>query len=145
MVEARYPQQTWEIEVPLRAARFDDLRQVQQLVEDFHALHRELYAVDDPTSSVELVTWRVRVHCRLEMTNGLQLAGRSASESAPAHRAIYLRGVGCTSAGVWRLGQLPAGRQIEGPAIVESDFTTVVIDDGAVARRLESGSLLITP
>jgi N-methylhydantoinase A len=145
VVEARYPQQTWEIEVPLRAARFDDLRQVQQLVEDFHALHRELYAVDDPTSSVELVTWRVRVHCRLEMTNGLQLAGRSASESAPAHRAIYLRGVGCTSAGVWRLGQLPAGRQIEGPAIVESDFTTVVIDDGAVARRLESGSLLITP
>ena len=37
VVEARYPQQTWEIEVPLRRPRFDDARQVQQLVEDFHA------------------------------------------------------------------------------------------------------------
>src|SRR5215468_520328 len=46
VVEARYPQQTWEIEVPLRQPRFDDAGQAQ-LIEDFHALHRELYAVDD--------------------------------------------------------------------------------------------------
>jgi N-methylhydantoinase A len=145
VVEARYPQQTWEIEVPLRQTRFDDPRQVQQLVEDFHTLHRELYAVDDPTSSVELVTWRVRVHCRLQMTNGLKLAGAASARPAPTQRAIYLRGLGRVSAALRRLGDLPAGQTIEGPAIVESDFTTVVIDAGAAARRLESGSLLITP
>ena len=145
VVEARYPQQTWEIEVPLRQPRFDDPRQVRQLVEDFHALHRELYAVDDPTSSVELVTWRVRVHCRLQMTNGLTLAGAATAKPAATQRAIYLRGLGRVSAAVRRLDHLPAGETIEGPAIVESDFTTVVIDGDAAARRLESGSLLITP
>jgi N-methylhydantoinase A len=145
VVEARYPQQTWEIEVPLRRSRFDDARQVQQLVEDFHALHRELYAVDDPTSSVELVTWRVRVHCRLQMTDGLKLAGATSVKSAPTQRTIHLRGLGRVSAALRRLGDLPPGQTIEGPAIVESDFTTVVIDVGAGARRLESGSLLITP
>ena len=131
--------------MPLRQSRFDDQRQVQQLVEDFHAIHRELYAVDDPTSSVELVTWRVRVHCRLQMTNGLKLAGATSARPAPTQRAIYLRGLGRVSAALCRLADLPAGQTIEGPAIVESDFTTVVIDAGAAARRLESGSLLITP
>jgi N-methylhydantoinase A len=145
VVEARYPQQTWEIEVPLRHPRFHNAEQVRQLVEDFHALHRELYAVDDPTSSVELVTWRVRVHCRLQMTNGLKLAGAAAAKPAPTRRAIYLRGRDRVSAALRRLDQLSVDEQVEGPAIVESEFTTVVLDDGASARRLESGSLLITP
>jgi N-methylhydantoinase A len=34
---------------------------------------------------------------------------------------------------------------LEGPAIVESPLTTVVIDPGARAVRKESGSLVITP
>jgi len=145
VVEARYPQQTWEIEVPLRQARFDNAEQLRQLVDDFHALHRELYAVDDPTSPIELVTWRVRVHCRLQATNGLKLAGAGAAKPALTERAIYLRGRGRVSAVLRRLDHMVTDEQIEGPAIVESDYTTVMLDDGAAARRLESGSLLITP
>jgi N-methylhydantoinase A len=144
VVEARYPQQTWEIEVPLRRQRFDSAEQVRKLAEDFHALHRELYAVDDPTSPIELVTWRVRVHCRLQMTNGLRLATLGA-KPAPAQRAIYLRGRGRVSATLRRLDDLSVDEQIAGPAIIESDYTTVVLDDGSSARRLESGSLLIAP
>src|SRR5262249_13814621 len=83
VVEARYPQQTWEIEVPLRQPRFDNPAQVRQVVEDFHALHREIYGVDDPTSSVELVTWRVRVHGRLQAADGLVLAGAPIHAPAP--------------------------------------------------------------
>ena len=144
VVEARYPQQTWEIEVPLRHQRFDNAEQARKLAEDFHALHRELYAVDDPTSPIELVTWRVRVHCRLQMTNGLTLA-TPAAKPAPAQRAIYLRGRGRVSATLRRLDDLSVDEQIAGPAIIESDYTTVVLDDGSSARRLESGSLLIAP
>ena len=40
-VEARYPEQVWEIEVPLRAARFDRTPTVDALVHDFHAMHRK--------------------------------------------------------------------------------------------------------
>ena len=49
------------------------------------------------------------------------------------------------SAALRRLDHMAMDEQIEGPAIVESDYTTIMLDDGAVARRLESGSLLITP
>lgn len=32
---------------------------------------------------------------------------------------------------------------VTGPAIIESDFTTVVIDPSAVARRMPSGNLAV--
>jgi N-methylhydantoinase A len=78
------------------------------------------------------------------MTNGLRLATLGA-KPAPAQRAIYLRGRGRVSATLRRLDDLSVDEQIAGPAIIESDYTTVVLDDGSSARRLESGSLLIAP
>ena len=145
LVEARYPQQTWEIEVPLGRSRFDGPADLQQLVEHFHALHRELYAVDDPASGIEMVTWRVRVRCRLRNGDDIHLS-LPASDAAPSvHRDVYVRGRGRLRAAVHRLADLPAGQAVSGPAIVESDFTTVMIDPDATATRLASGSLLIEP
>ena len=37
------------------------------------------------------------------------------------------------------------GARVEGPAIIESAFTTVVVDPGATAVRTEGGTLVITP
>jgi N-methylhydantoinase A len=39
---------------------------------------------------------------------------------------------------------MPGERQT-GPAVIESHFTTVVIDPGAVVERAVDGCLLITP
>tara|TARA_A100001037_G_C14661179_1_gene418941 strand:+ start:296 stop:493 length:198 start_codon:yes stop_codon:yes gene_type:complete len=44
---------------------------------------------------------------------------------------------------VLRLHDLPDGGVVEGPAIVETPLTTVVVDAGSVARRCAGGSLLI--
>ena len=145
LVEARYPQQTWEIEVPLRQARFAGAADVRRLVDDFHALHCELYGVDDPNSEIELVTWRVRANCRLKPPNGFTLADAALANLTRSRRDIYLRGSGRTPASVHRLVGLPPEQSIEGPVIVESDFTTILIDPGASAVRLPSGSLMITP
>ena len=49
-VEARYAHQIWEIEVPLRVNRFASDADVTWLKEDFHATHREIFAIDDPES-----------------------------------------------------------------------------------------------
>jgi N-methylhydantoinase A len=37
------------------------------------------------------------------------------------------------------------GAAVEGPAVIESAFTTVVVDPGATAVRTEGGTLVITP
>ncbi|MBX5439888.1 MAG: hypothetical protein IRZ32_00005 [Solirubrobacteraceae bacterium] len=48
-------------------------------------------------------------------------------------------------AAVHRLDELGAGAVVAGPAIVESPFTTVVVEPGGSVERAPSGSLLLRP
>ncbi len=63
--EARYPEQVWEIEVPLAAPRFDGPDDVTALVEAFHKVHEDIFAIADPGSGIEVVGWTASVKCRL--------------------------------------------------------------------------------
>jgi N-methylhydantoinase A len=44
---------------------------------------------------------------------------------------------------VYRFEAIAEGAHIEGPAMIESDFTSVVIDPGSTARRDALGNLVI--
>lgn len=139
--EARYPDQAWEIEVPLRAGRFGGPDDVAALAADFHRTHRDIFAVDDPESAIETVGWNATVRCRI----GSDRPGRlrpPADLSAPARRSIHFPGTGWTDAAIHRFEALTPEETVVGPAIVESDFTSVVVDPGVRARRDSGGSLV---
>lgn len=142
-VEARYPHQIWEIDVPLRGHRLDGPGDLERLVADFHAQHRAIFAIDDPGSDVEFVTWRARVRCRLAgPATGVPRLDLSLGR--PEHvRRVHLPGFGRCDARVLDFASLAEGVAIPGPAIVESPFTTVLVDPGATARRAPSGGLVI--
>src|SRR5205085_2298031 len=57
-VEARYPHQVWDLEVPVRRGRFESPDDVEELRTDFHVAHRELFAISDDRSEVEFLSWR---------------------------------------------------------------------------------------
>ena len=143
--EARYPSQIWEIEVPLRDARIEDRRALERFVEDFHRVHEELFAFADEGSAIEAVGWRAKVRCRLRDGANLGVEGAGGGPEIAAARAVYFPEAGRVEARVARFERMAPGETVAGPAIVESSFTTVVIDPGAVAERRASGSLLITP
>ncbi|RFC68677.1 hypothetical protein DY251_06875 [Mesorhizobium denitrificans] len=71
------------------------------------------------------------------------LARSEQSARLPA-RAVRFLGTGWLDAEVWRLEAIPEAQSIHGPAIIESDFTSIVVDPGAVARRDASGNLIIS-
>ena len=142
--EARYPSQNWEIDVPLRGVRFEGPDDVARLREDFHATHRELFAIDDPESEVEIVGWRARVSCRLR-DPATAAAVTPARRTEPAVRRAWFRDAGLLDAAVVRLEELALGESIGGPAIIESAVTTVVVEPGASAERTASGGLSIVP
>lgn len=144
-VEARYADQVWEIEVPLRTARVKGPADVERLVADFHAKHRELFATEDPQSEIEFLTWRARVQCRLRDTDVGSVVETSAGGSPRPSRSVYFTGHGRVDARVVRFETMDRDVPCSGPAIVESAFTTVAIDPGAVARRTARGSLVIEP
>ena len=140
--EARYPDQAWEIEVPLRVSRFGSAEDVAALVADFHRTHREVFAVDDPTSAIETVSWNATVRCRIGASEpGRVRAVRSAA--ALARRPVYFGGSGWADAAVHRFEALDEADTVTGPAVVESDFTSIVIDPGYTARRDAMGTLVV--
>jgi N-methylhydantoinase A len=141
-VEARYTDQAWEIEVPLRAPRFGHAQDVRALVADFHRMHQDIFAVSDEKAEIETVGWNAAVRCRIGSgaAGRLQSAGRTAKLPP---RAVRFLGGDWTTVDVWRLEAIPANQEIAGPAVVESDFTSIVIDPGANARRDHAGNLVI--
>ena len=143
--EARYPSQIWEIEVPLRSDRIEDEQALADFIEDFHKTHEALFTFADSESTIETVGWRANVRCRLR--DGVNLSVESAGSGPEiAHsRPVYFSDSGLVEAQVVHFDGMGPGETVAGPAIIESSFTTVVIDPGAKAERRPSGSLLITP
>jgi N-methylhydantoinase A len=141
--EARYPQQIWELEVPLRAARFGSAADVEAFVEDFHGVHETVLGIADPDSPVEVVGWGARVRCPLQDRAGLLTAVADEAPSARPEREAYAEEVGMVPTPVRVLGSLGADEVVEGALLVEAAFTTVVIPKGAAARRGPSGSLVV--
>ena len=139
-VEARYPQQTWEIEVSLPWPNTEGAVDLASLVSAFHAAHKSLYAVSDPASPVEFITWRVRAAAQL---GGLDKARFRfpPSKSAGARRRVFLPKGGWTDVPLYRLDAVPSDPPAPGPAVIESGFTTILVPAGGRARRLPSGTI----
>jgi N-methylhydantoinase A len=142
-VEARYPHQIWEIEVPMAAGHFRGPEDVRALVASFHATHKQIFEISDPQSEIELVTWRARVRCRLRERGTGRLVGNAPAAQIGGTRRVYFADGGWVEATVKRFEEVAPDTTVTGPAIIESSFTTVVLDPGAVARRTAAGSLVI--
>jgi N-methylhydantoinase A len=141
-VEARYPQQVWEIEVPLPVERIGGDADVERLRQEFHRVHGEIFAIEDRASAVELVQWRARV--RVDLGGPERLPRLQPGEAGPAaERQVRFPGTGPTTASIHRLASLAAGAVVSGPAIIESEFATVVVEPGGTATATPSGSLLL--
>lgn len=144
--EARYADQVWEINVPLPGGSFDGPAELSAWMEVFHRTHEELFAVRDDSADIEIIGWGATVACKVRgAAGGLQLKATSGLATAPASRKAYFAGHGHVDAAVYRFEALQPGDELHGPALVESSFTTVVINPGASAQKRASGSLSILP
>jgi N-methylhydantoinase A len=131
--------------VPLRHGRLEMPEHLEDLREDFHRAHEELFAVRDATAPVELVTWRAHARCTLRRRQ-LQRARPEPSHRAPSGlRPAYFPGLGLSEVPVRGLEALVVGERLHGPLIVESPVTTVVLDEWAAVELSPHGSLLIDP
>ena len=144
-VHARYPEQVWELEVELPRRRLEGPEDVEALVQAFHRAHQEVFAIQDAGSGIEIVGWTATVSCRIREQEGAMLVQRRDVAPSAASRKAWFPEHGWVDAQVFRFEGLQPGRFIDGPAIVESSFTTVVLNAGARAVRRPTGSLSIVP
>lgn len=144
-VEARYAGQVWEIEIPLRNKYFNRNSDLEALIKDFHKAHEEIFAIHDPDSVIEFVGWTASVSCRLREGGIGRLRESSDHQREESTRSIYFEDHGEIPTPIHFMSSLPIDVQIEGPAIVETPFTTIVVDPPASFKRSPQGSLVITP
>ena len=144
-VEARYPDQAWEIEVPLRGSYYEGDNDLAGLLEDFHKTHLELFAIKDEASSIEIIAWRAEVSCSL-YENSVSTAqfGDAIRELKPQRRA-YFQGFGWVDASARRAEAIEIGSTLTGPVFIESPVTTIIVPPGASASKLDSASFKVVP
>lgn len=142
--DARYARQIWELELPLPTARFGGGDDVKRLREAFDALHQEVFAIAEPATAVEIVGWGARASVRIapEAIGSVTFPSHSAEVR---HRRIVLPDTGAVEVDVRRLGTVPVDEELNGPALVESPVTTIVVPAGDRYRRTLSGALVVHP
>lgn len=142
-VEARYAQQIWEIKLPLPIASIRGQNDLDTVCGAFHELHRDIFAFEDRQAEIEFVTWRAFVSCELrdrELGPLHPLAG----EGALIDRRAAVFGSGrAHESPVYRFEALPEAKDYVGPAIVETPFTTIVVEPDSCFRRTSSGALVV--
>lgn len=142
-VEARYEQQVWEIDVPLPVQRFRDQADIDLFIEAFHAAHERIFAFRDPESSVEIVGWSARAAVRLHDRAIGRVAYQPGERGSQPTRSIYLPAEGAVEARLVRLTDMSVGETLHGPAIVETPFTTILVDTACAFELLADGSLVL--
>ncbi|MGI9423244.1 MAG: hydantoinase/oxoprolinase family protein, partial [Hyphomicrobiaceae bacterium] len=135
--EMRYGEQVFEIDVPLDQVDLDAPDALDRLKQAFESRHNELYAYSLPDQAPVLINLRIATMGELP---------RLPSEPAPAsdgmaepvsHRQIHL--TDWMDVSVYGFDDLTTGQAIDGPAIIESETTTVLLRPGdrsiATAQR----------
>jgi N-methylhydantoinase A len=141
-VEARYPSQVWDVEVPVPDGRVADAAAVASLVEGFHENHRRLFAIDDPDSPIEITGWIARIRCTLRDRELPRLASKPDARAC-GRRLARFAGPGWVETPIYRFADLEPETPHRGPAIVESPFTTIVLQPGSRFHATRAGGILV--
>lgn len=142
-VEARYKGQVWDIEVPLTCRHFQSADDVANLINDFHENHLRIFAVQDPQSPVEILTWNATIYCENSAPATGALRRLSQSATGVRERRIHLPDSGEQQVEVVDFDSMAVDQAHAGPAIVESRFTSIVCDENTRFHRNAIGSLIV--
>lgn len=145
IAEARYVGQAWEIDVPVPSSALATDDDVSAFRAAFDAAHEQLFTIRDEDSAVELVGLRARVRCRARSDTPFRLIASGDKAASRGTRRVWFADAGWVDTLVLRWDAVPADTDLDGPALIESPFTTVVVDPPARFRRSGDGALLIEP
>jgi N-methylhydantoinase A len=130
--DMRYGEQVFEIAVPLDAMDWTSPTLAAAIETAFHARHEALYTYSLPDQDVVLVNARISVVGRLPPAAAVSGRATATLAGPKSRRRIHLGT--WTEVPVFDFAALAVDQALAGPAIVESDTTTVLLRPGDTAR-----------
>jgi N-methylhydantoinase A len=137
--DMRYGEQIFEIPVPLDGVDWAGEDLVAQMADAFHARHEALYTYSLRDQEAVLVNARLAVIGELPPMPSE--APRISGTPVPARSRRRCHMGGWRELDVYGFDDLAAGQVVEGPAIVESSTTTVLLRQGDRAEATSLGWL----
>ena len=139
--DLRYSRQAYELNVTAAAGEFTDKTKAK-LAESFHSRHEQTYGHKNLTEPVHLVTLRLTAVGEL---GRLEIADIICSDGASekSRRPVWFAQTGTTNCSVHNRSSLAAGVSLDGPVIVESLDSTLVVPPGWTARNDYNGFITL--
>jgi N-methylhydantoinase A len=127
--EMRYGEQIFEIDVSLDGLDWNAADLVDRIEGRFHVRHEELYTYASRGQEVVFVNARVAAVGEVARLDSDAKPASSSGVCAPRSRRQAFFGGWC-EVPVYALDDLQPGHTLTGPAIIEAETTTVLIDTG---------------
>lgn len=127
--DMRYLDQVYEVNVPVPDLHQEPAILLQAWGENFHQRYQELFSYHHSDQEIRLVTLRVTVlgH-RPKIALPEKAATGNLEQALQGHRRIFLGS--WYEVPVYTAEALAPGMTLEGPALLESPFTTVLVEPG---------------
>ena len=118
---------------------------LQNIKEAFHNRHEELYTYSEKDSPVELVNIESTIYGRIDRPNYSELENKGQINDALkiSRNLIFSEKGNSLKTLVYDGNKLSPGNLIDGPAVVEEDTTTLVIESGWFLELHKSGTYII--
>jgi N-methylhydantoinase A len=127
--EMRYGEQIFEIDVPLDGLDWNAPDLVDRIEDRFHVRHEELYTYASRGQEVVFVNARVAAVGEVaRLGSGAKPASSSDACAPGSKRQAYFGG--WREVPVYALDDLQPGHTLTGPAIIEAETTTVLVNTG---------------
>ena len=137
--DMRYGEQIFEIEVSLDGVDWSGPDPVAAIADAFHRRHEALYTYSLRDQEPVLVNARLAVVGRLPAAPAEPALAQGPPATSGAVRRVYLGG--WRELPIYELDALAPAQRIDGPAVVESAATTVLLRAGDTARTTPQGWL----
>lgn len=137
--DMRYGEQVYEIDVDLSGVDLNASGAADLIKAAFEARHRELFTYALPDRQPVFVNARIAAVGRLDAPPQEKLAKVTEPAAPIGSRKIYLET--WVDADVYAFDALAVAQSVEGPAIIESDTTTVLLRDGDTTIVTDTGWL----
>jgi N-methylhydantoinase A len=128
--QARYKYQSWEIDVAFDDGPLSD-GDIPVLAEAFHQMHERIHTIKNEADEVEFTTWTVRAAGLREEVDGSHVWDRTSHRSLLGTRQVF---IGAERAfqtlPVHDASALGSGESVNGPAILDSRTTTLLLHAG---------------
>ena len=125
-VDARYERQSYELSIAVAARRLDAAL-LAEIAETFHGRHRATYGHDNRAEPVQLVSVRLTAVGEIPPLVVKDRTAPAGTNAIKSEREVWFAGAGAMTAKVYDRRSMPAKLAAQGPVVIESLESTILV------------------